>query len=366
MLLSRAGNSQGGFDQLPWDWNNAQHMNLQTFYAVTEKSQVGEARRRIGELAERLNFGPTASEKVAITVTELATNLLKHAGEGELVVRALYTEQNTGIEILALDRGPGMANIGECLRDGYSTTGSLGQGLGAIKRLSTHFDCYSAPGLGSVLLVQLWAQSVTPPPVAELFVSGAISRPKPGEESCGDGWSLHTHRAGFTLLVCDGLGHGPEAAAATQQALRTFLAQPLRPAIAQMEDIHAALRTTRGAAVAVAAVTVGPTSREPASGGVEFVGVGNISGRVMMAEETRHLLSQNGIAGHQARKIQGFPQQWTKGALLILHSDGLGTRWNLAHYPGLRQRHPSLIAAVLYRDFTRGNDDATVVVVKEL
>lgn len=355
-------------------------INQQHFYSVTEKSQVGEARRRMSELAEQIGFDQTASERVAIVVTELATNLLKHAGEGELVVRTLPMAAHTGLEILTLDQGPGMANVAECLRDGYSTTGSLGQGFGAIQRLSAHFDLYSTPGVGTALLVHLWARSPSPPASASRFVHGAVSRPKPGEEVCGDGWLLHTHPAGCTLLVCDGLGHGPEAAAATHQALRTFLAQPTRPPTVQMAEIHTALRTTRGAAVAVAAVTAGPESRDGMNGhrmgaekadrrivdgGVEFVGVGNISGRVFVAEEARHLLSQNGIAGHQARKIQSFPQRWIKDALLVLHSDGLGSRWSLERYPGLRQRHPSLIAGVLYRDFARGNDDVTVVVVKE-
>lgn len=345
-------------------------MNQQTFYPVTEKSQVGEARRRIGEVAEQSGFDQTAGERVAIVVTELATNLLKHGEEGELVVRTLPTATYTGLEILALDRGPGMANVAECLRDGYSTTGSLGQGLGAIQRLSTHFDLYSAPGLGTALRVELWARP--PAPAAAMrFVHGAISRPKPGEAICGDGWTLHAHATGCTLLVCDGLGHGPDAAAATHQALRTFLAQPTRPPTVQVEAIHTALRTTRGAAVAIAAIAADSpsgdmTNSEPAADGVEFVGLGNISGRVITDEAARHLLSQNGIAGHQARKIQGFPQRWAKDALLILHSDGLGTRWNIDSYPGLRQRHPSLIAGVLYRDFTRGNDDVTVVVVKEV
>lgn len=344
-------------------------MHQQNFYAVTEKSQIGEARRRIGELAEQMGFDHTATERVAIVVTELATNLIKHASAGELVVRPCQDGHHTGLEILALDRGPGMANVATCLRDGYSTTGSLGQGLGAIQRLSNHFDLYSAPGVGTALLVQLWARAPAPPATNSPFLYGAVSRPKRGEEICGDGWDVYVHGAGCTLFMCDGLGHGPDAAAATQKARQTFWAQPSRPATAQVEQIHTALRSTRGAAIAIIAVTTGTGNGEVhgrINGGIDFVGVGNISGRVLLENEARHLLSQNGIAGHQARKIQNFPHRWAKGALLILHSDGLGSRWSLDAYPGLRQRHPSLIAGVLYRDFTRGNDDVTVLVVKEV
>jgi len=340
-------------------------MNQQYFYVVTEKSQVGEARRRVGELTEQLHFDSTTREQVAIVVSELATNLLKHAGGGELVVRSLAANETpgavAGIEILALDRGPGMANMAACLRDGYSTTGSLGQGLGAIQRQSTRFDFYSAPGLGTALLAQVWAPAgptVRPPMSAPAppFTYGVVCRPKPGEQANGDGWALHINAASCTILLCDGLGHGPDAAAVTQKALATFAADPTRSAQAQVEAIHHALQSTRGAAIAVAAI-----------GGdmVRFVGVGNISGRVWRDGDARHLLSQHGIVGHQTRKLQDFPQSWGKGALLILHSDGLGTRWMLDRYPGLRQRHPSLIAGVLYRDLARGNDDVAVLVLTE-
>lgn len=326
---------------------------------------MGEARRRVGEVTEQLHFDSTMRAQVAIVVSELATNLLKHGGGGELVVRSLPAGETPGalggVELLALDRGPGMANVAACLRDGYSTTGSLGQGLGAIQRQSTYFDLYSAPGLGTALLAQVWSptgSAIRPqaPIDGSTFTYGVVCRPKPGEQANGDGWMLDMTASRCSILLCDGLGHGPEAAAATAKAQTTFAADPTRSAPAQVEAIHTALQGTRGAAVAVASVG-GDT--------VHFVGVGNISGRVWRDAEARHLLSQHGIAGHQKRKLQDFPQSWGKGALLILHSDGLGTRWTLDSYPGLRQRHPSLIAGVLYRDLTRGNDDVTVVALKE-
>lgn len=328
----------------------------QYFYTVNEQSQVGEARRRISGLAERLGFANTAREQVAIVITELATNLVKHGGGGELIVRPLRAASEVGLEILSLDQGPGMTNVAECLRDGYSTTGSLGQGLGAIRRQSSEFQLYTVPGQGTVLLAHLWARPPRPAMQESPFLCGAIGRPKPGEEVSGDGWAFHLAGNRCTLLVADGLGHGPLAAAAAEQAIQTFSAAPARSAVAHVESIHGALHSTRGAAVAVAEVT---------SDQVYFVGVGNISGQVCLDTTTRHLLSQHGIVGHQARKIQPFTQAWHKDALLILHSDGLGTRWSLDAYPGLYHRHPSLIAGVLYRDFARKSDDVTVVVVKE-
>ncbi|MGZ8295425.1 MAG: serine/threonine protein kinase, partial [Telluria sp.] len=101
-------------------------------------------------------------------------------------------------------------------------------------------------------------------------------------------------------------------------------------------------------------------------GKLQFAGVGNIAGSVIGGGPRRHLLSHNGIVGSNLRKVQQFEQPWDSGSLLILHSDGLGTRWDLDAYPGLAFAHCAVIAAVLYRDFTRGRDDATVVAVREM
>jgi hypothetical protein len=121
---------------------------------------------------------------------------------------------------------------------------------------------------------------------------------------------------------------------------------------------HAGLRSTRGGALAVADVDLG-------RGLVRFCGLGNISAAIVANGVVRRLVSQNGTAGHSAARIDEFSYPWPSGGLLVLHSDGLGTHWDLDRYPGLARRHPGLIAGVLYRDFTRGRDDATVIVARE-
>jgi hypothetical protein len=124
-----------------------------------------------------------------------------------------------------------------------------------------------------------------------------------------------------------------------------------------LEACHGALARTRGAAVATARVIAS------AERGV-FAGVGNIVCRVEASSSNRHLVSHNGTVGHTMRKVQEFAFPWPRGALLIMHSDGLGTHWDLGTYPGLSTRHPALIAAVLYRDYDRGRDDVSVVVIR--
>lgn len=329
--------------------------------AVADASRVGEARRAALELARRQGFNATEAEKVAIVTTELASNLVKHTSGGHLVIQSLEQAGSVGIELLALDRGPGMQNVADCLRDGYSTAGSRGEGLGAIQRLATTFDLHSLPGVGTALLAQVWAK--TPPDDKRpLIQCGVLQLPKPGQAVCGDSWAVRWQvQQGFVLMV-DGLGHGPLAATASSEAVRLFQMRldqtsDEQTPTALFTHIHAGLRRTRGAAIGIAALTFGQQ--------IKFLGVGNIAGTVLVDQKLHHLVSHNGIAGHEARRVQEFTYPWTAGSLLILHTDGLQTRWNLEHYAGLANRHPSLIAGVLWRDFRRDTDDVTVAVFRE-
>jgi anti-sigma regulatory factor (Ser/Thr protein kinase) len=327
-----------------------------TSLQVSEVSEVAEARRAATALAGRLGFGETEAGNVALAVTEAATNLVKHATGGEILLYALQSDRVGGIEVLALDRGPGMANVAQALRDGYSTTGSPGTGLGAIKRLAASFDIHSVPDVGTAMLVRLWSKPlpVMPTPLLEV---GAVSLPKPGEEVCGDRWAVARFPDRTLILVADGLGHGPGAAEAALEAVQTFYEQAALTPAAIVEAIHAALRITRGAAVAVAEIS-------PPREDVRFAGVGNISGVVFSTEGSRQMVSYNGTAGHVVRKIKEFTYPCPADALLILYSDGLITHPRPERYPGLTKRHPDLIAATLYRDYARGRDDATVVVAR--
>jgi serine/threonine protein phosphatase PrpC len=159
------------------------------------------------------------------------------------------------------------------------------------------------------------------------------------------------------LLVADGLGHGPDAHAAAREAVRLFHGSRQSEPVAVLEALHAGLRATRGAAVGIAGIDLGRST-------VRYAGVGNIAGSILSRGGTRSLVSHNGVAGHEARRIAEFSYPFPDGALLVLHSDGLSSRWSLDPYPGLAERHPALVAGVLYRDFKRGRDDVTVVVAR--
>lgn len=325
--------------------------------AVTDPSGAGEARRRVQRLAEALGFGETEAGRAALAATEAATNLAKHARDGVILVHPCRRGDVVGVQMLALDRGPGMRNPAECLRDGYSTAGSPGTGLGALSRTSDDFELFSTPGVGTVLLARVWSADPGHSP-ADLSV-GAVAVAKPGQEVCGDSWGAVQEGERTLLVVADGLGHGSEAAEASGLAVEVFRKTAGSGPVAAIHAMHAAMRHTRGAAVAVAEV-------DAAAGRVCYAGVGNIAGTIVSPGGTQSMVSHNGTVGHEARKVHAFEYAFPKDAMLVLASDGIGTRWTLDRYPGLLLRDPAVLAAVLYRDFARGNDDATVLAARRM
>jgi anti-sigma regulatory factor (Ser/Thr protein kinase) len=323
---------------------------------VRDPSAVGDARRRVTLLASERGFGEIGVGRVAIAVVEAATNLLKHGGGGEIVARAAVDQEMPAVEILALDRGPGIPDLDAAFRDGYSSAGTSGRGLGAIRRASSEFDVYSTLSGGTALLAVLREGPERVNGGSTLRAAG-VSVPKPGEEVSGDDWAVSQGPDGLSIMVIDGLGHGPGAAEAAREARRAFLRAPHLGPAQLLELLHRELRPTRGAAVAVARVVL---EREH----LVYAGVGNIAGFVLGGARPRALVSHNGILGHEARRFQEFTYPWPPDSTLVMHSDGLITHWDLGPYPGLLRRHPGLIAGVLYRDFRRQRDDTTVVVAR--
>ena len=326
---------------------------------VEENSKTAQARRTAREMALELGMDEGGAERVAIVATEACTNLLKHASGGQILLQTTTEESDAipALELLAVDQGPGMSNLEQCLQDGFSTGSSPGQGLGAIQRMSKQSDIYTLPGKGTAVLARWWLSQNGWKP-AGTFRLGAVNVSMPGEEVCGDAWGSARNGQDLVILVADGLGHGTEARLASTEAVRQLYDNPDLPPKALLTRIHQALRSTRGAAVAIAHI-------DGVRGKLTFAGVGNISARIYAGSQGRqNLVSLNGTAGHQCDRIQDFSYSWPEDGLLVLHSDGLSTGTGLETYTGLAARDPALIAGVLYRDFCRGRDDATVVVAK--
>ncbi|HVI10653.1 MAG TPA: SpoIIE family protein phosphatase, partial [Candidatus Binatia bacterium] len=250
---------------------------------------------------------------------------------------------------------PGIQNISAALQDGYSTYGSNGSGLGAIRRLSTAFDLYSAPGIGTCVSAEFWPHKAVKS--AFSFSLGLVSLAMRGESVCGDGWGIRSMPDHCFFMVVDGLGHGIFASEAAREAERVLSETHAASGANILRDCHDALKKTRGAAAAVAGI-----SQE--KGTLTFAGIGNISATLIDGQSRRGIASHNGTLGHQVHKIQEFTVPWHPDSILIMHSDGLGSKWDLNQYPGLAGKHPSIVAAMLYRDFHRERDDVTVMVVK--
>lgn len=320
-------------------------------YPVDDPSRVAEIRRAAARIAHEEGLDEKLAANVALVVTEICTNLLKHAKDGEVFLSTLSDHGESGIEILAVDRGPGIRNIAASLVDGYSSVNTSGTGLGAIGRLSREFDIFSEYGKGTVLVARIG------PPRDLKTAVGAAVKPIGGEEVSGDAWAVWNGENTMALLVADGLGHGLMAARASTDAVSTFRRAGDHSPVAILQNVHASLRGTRGAAVAVAFV-------DRLASSVKYAGIGNISGVLIGGNKPSLMISHNGTAGYHSPRFQDFSYPLPEEALLVMHSDGLHTSWNLDDYPGLRRRDPSVIAGVLYRDHTRNRDDVCVVVMK--
>jgi anti-sigma regulatory factor (Ser/Thr protein kinase) len=331
-------------------------LSPQLTFAITHASDVAAVRRAGQKLADSLGFDDVKAGRLAIIITEAATNILKHAGEGSVtIMRTQSGVEMPGVDVVAVDHGPGIADLAFSLRDGVSTAGTSGTGLGALRRQADEFDAWTRHGQGSAFFMRLW-RGPTPPEPCGIEV-GALCTPLAGEDACGDGWAVTCNPDGATLLGVDGLGHGPEAAKAAAGAIHAL---EKRPAALPSEVLHTAhdlLRITRGAALSVARIDYG-------AGDVRFAGIGNVAAVVYDGAARRALVSHNGIVGHNMRKVQEFTAPFPPGALCVLSSDGIQTQWDLSAYPGLHVHAPALVAAVLMRDFIRRRDDAMVLVAR--
>lgn len=325
--------------------------------AVDDLSQVGEARRTATAVATAAGLNGTDAGRAALIASEAATNIVKHASRGELILRSTASGRCQAIEIIAIDAGPGILDVAEALRDGFSTAGSGGTGLGAISRLATTFDIFSRPASGTVIAARVETDHHGDAPARPTFDVGVVRVPKRGETECGDDWGIVYGDGRALLTVADGLGHGVAAADASRRAIVVAEERASDSPALVLGALHAALRPTRGAAVAVAALDAKTRS-------LTYAGIGNISAVLAGVDRSRSLVSHNGIVGHEIRKIQEFSCDWPAGTLLVMHSDGVSARWDLGTYPGLAMHHPGVVAGVLYRDFSRRRDDALVVVVR--
>ncbi|CAL9615396.1 SpoIIE family protein phosphatase [Streptomyces sp. enrichment culture] len=347
---------------------------------VRDSTRVRDARVAAEEAAAVAGLDERRTAAAALVATELATNLLKYAEGGTMLIDVVDPPvlpdgpAARSVQIAAVDHGPGMPDVPTALRDGYTTTRSLGAGLGTCRRLSDDFAVHSAPGRGTVAVARLSPGS--PSGTAGRAAAGpggsgawraagvragGVNIPYASATHSGDAWAWHRHGDRCTLLLADGLGHGTEAARASTAAVEALRRWAHLPPAEILGRLHEALAGTRGAAVAVAQVD-GRAER------LRFAGIGNVGARLREGDRWRALLSRPGIVGvHRPGRVREDDLPWTADSLLILHSDGLTSRWSPSPDAGRPATDPAVTAAVTIRDASSSalpvRDDTAVAVL---
>jgi anti-sigma regulatory factor (Ser/Thr protein kinase) len=333
-------------------------LSTDVMVTLSDTTGAGEARRASMSLARAAGFDETRVGQVALIATEAASNVVKHGGGGHF----LASVRDDRLHLWAVDKGPGMSDVNACVADGFSTTGTPGKGLGAIVRIADRYDVSTLPGKGTVVWAELARQAPDPrrrEVRPELELAG-LSIPVAGEARCGDGWAYYQDTVGGALVaMTDGLGHGAAAGDASLAAIGVLTTHADRQLPEILSAMHGQLRSTRGAAISLARI-------DRARRELHYAGVGNIAATLYTPSGHRGLVSQNGTVGHaMPSRIAEQVEPWPDDALLVLHSDGLTPRWTLDTMPQPWSRPPATIAATLWRDASRGRDDATVVVVRD-
>ena len=325
-------------------------------FVLPNRTYQAQVRSEIKKLAAGAGFSAKRFSEFEIIIAEITSNLVKHTLKGGEILVKILSGDHPGIEIISVDHGPGMEFINNMMEDGISTTKTLGQGLGAIRRLSHEFDAYSLKGWGTVLLSRLY--NIPPPATKQLLQSGTIVVAKDGDAYSGDNFAVFRKGNIQHVVICDGLGHGEQASIAAICCLEAYnKVKDLAPA-EQLRHIHAEARKTRGAVMYVAQIDCN-------NGIMHYCGVGNIAAKIISpGGKSKNCSSYNGIVGHSfPGTVHSYKVEWEKADILIMHSDGLNTRWDLQKYPGILRHDRILLATALYKDHCRKTDDTLVSVI---
>ena len=326
---------------------------------VLHASNVGAARRMSRALAERIGFDSAAGEEIALAITELATNLIKHAKGGKLTLTPLAAGGRVGLEIESRDRGPGIADVEQALADRFSTAGTRGTGLGAVNRLMDELYIASPHGAGTRIVCRKWVRqhpaSIRPCPLA----FGVATRPRqPGADN-GDAFVIKQWAERSLVGIMDGLGHGQFAHRAAQAARQYVESHCDLPLDQIFRGVGRACRGTRGVVMALARFDWG-------QGRLAFASVGNIEVRVFPSSAPFSFSIRRGVIGLNAPNAMVTEHPWPPDHVLVLHSDGLGTHWSWKDFPGLANQSAPALAQEFLRSLAKEADDATVIVVRSV
>jgi anti-sigma regulatory factor (Ser/Thr protein kinase) len=324
---------------------------------VYHESGVGAARRAARAVAAALGFAPVAGEEIALAISELATNLIKHARGGTLTLTPLADGGRVALEIESRDDGPGIAIVEQALGDRFSTAGTRGTGLGAVNRLMDDLDITSRRGSGTRIVCRRWLRRHQPSARLCPLAFGVATRPRPLSQVNGDAFVV-SHWAESTLVgIIDGLGHGQFAHRAAQTARQYVESHFDSPLDRIFLGAGRACRATRGVVMALARFDWG-------QGRLAFAAVGNIVVRVFPRAQPLHFVMRRGVIGLNAPGAVVTEYPWSPDQVLVLHSDGVATDWGWKDFPCWANQPAAAMATELLCAKAKVEDDATVIAVR--
>lgn len=313
-------------------------------------------RSKLASLAHRIGIPDLKRENMVLVASELVHNNIKHTGGRGLI--QVWQQPGPILDILALDYGPGIANLAKAEEDGYSTSNTFGKGFGAIRRLSDESYIYTQPEhfghtkkwSGTVFLARFILGT------HKDFVpmkTGLFSRALSDKRHNGDRIYWQKNGNHLRWLHLDGLGHGEEAQAATANLAMHFSQSDKLETI--LKKVDRQLVNTRGAVGIICEIDLAQRK-------LQLLGIGDMHAHIYDQEQMQLISFVPGILGKEHRSASPFQSALGKRSLVVTASDGTRRNWDTENFIGLFTHHPQLIAYTLGNIMGRISDDQSIFV----
>jgi len=324
---------------------------------VKHSTDLSALRQVSKTTAAAIGFSERESEEIVLAVSELASNLVRHAGGGMVILTPLSNDGRSGIQIESVDKEPGIPDIERAMTDGFSTVGSLGYGLGTVNRLMDELDIESQPGAGTHIVCRRWVRVNEASSKLCPLSFGAATRPHPQMGLNGDAFVIKQWGESALVGVIDGLGHGQWAQRAAQTARRYVESHFAQLLGETFRGVGRSCRPTRGVVMALVRF-------DWAQEKLTFATVGNIEMRVFNSPEPVKFVIRRGIIGLNAPNPVVTEHHWEPSNIMVIHSDGVRTHWQWEDFPELANESATITAQRLLHVLAKEEDDATVVVAR--